>query len=154
MPVKTKAPDRFPNRNRKPRKPRKPRGRALAAAAEYLLTNPTAALIDKHTGKPDGERIIEALSVLATGTGEQVAKFFGGYYRLRARDRQAALNVLEQRRFGRVPQIDEVPSEHRPTTIVNVFTTSEEFAFVTAQQPKLVGSTRALPTGEPDDRDG
>lgn len=151
MPVKrTRGPDRIPGRNRKPRKPR---GRQLAKAAALLLASPTAALIDKHTGKPDGERIIEALSVLATGTGEEVAKFFGGYYRLRARDRQAALEVLEQRRFGKVPSVDEGAVEHHPTTIVNVFTTSEEFAFVTAQQPKLVGSTRALPTGEPHDRD-
>lgn len=146
-----KEPNRFPNRNRKPRTPRKPRGRAIARAAAWLLANPTAALIDKHTGKPDGERILQALAVLAVGTSEEVAQFYGGYQRLRVRDRTTALKLLEQRRFGRVPQLDETPTEHTPTTIVNVFTTSEEFAFVTAQQPKLVGSTRALPTGEPND---
>jgi len=83
--------------------------------------------------------------VLAVGKPEEIAKFFGWSMRMRPRDRQAALAVLEQRRFGKVPQIDASVSEHPPTTIVNVFTTSEEFAFVTQAQPVAVESQRALP---------
>ena len=90
---------------------------------------------------------------MATGSPAEIAKFFGGLLRLRTRDRQAALEVLEQRRFGKVPRAGRGRGRAPAATIVNVFTTSEEFAFVTAQQPKLVGSTRALPTGEAHDRD-
>jgi hypothetical protein len=131
--------------HRKPRKPRKPRGRAVVAATEALLASPTAALIDKHTGLPDGERILQALAVLAMGKPEEIAKFFGWSMRMRPRDRQAALEVLEQRRFGKVPQIDQSVSEHPPTTIVNVFATSEEFAFVTQAEPLAVPNQRTLP---------
>lgn len=130
--------------NKPNRKPRKPRARAVVAATEALLASPTAALIDKHTGAPDGERIIEGLALLATGTPEQIEKFFGWSMRLRPRDRQAALYVLEQRRFGRVPQFDEQTPDARPVTIVNVFATHDDYAFVTAQRPKLVAPPRQL----------
>ena len=136
-------PDRFPNRNRKPRKPR---ARALAKAAEFLLTNPTAALIDKHTGLPDGERIIAALAVLAVGNHAEIAAFFGEPMRLRARDRRAALVVLEQRRFGKVQDAGGAgPQTQPPPTIVNVFTSAAEYAFVTQARPsKAIGPTRPL----------
>lgn len=106
-----------------------------------LLTSPTAAIIDKHTGLPNGERIIEALAVLGTGKPEEIERFFGHPMRLRARDRQAALYVLEQRRFGKVPSLDEQAPDVRPVQIVNVFATSEDYAFVTAQRPKAVASS-------------
>lgn len=140
MPVRrTRGPDRFPNRNRKPRKPRPA---AIAAAAEMLMRSETAALIDKHTGKPNGERIIEALALLAMGKREDIKKFFGdSYKRMSPRDRQAALYVLEQRRFGKVPVLDEQTPDVRPVTIVNVYATSEDYKFVTDQRPKAVASS-------------
>jgi hypothetical protein len=152
MPVKrTRGPDRFPNRNRKPRKPRV-RSIAKAVAQVAALTTAVGDLIDKHTGAPNGERIIEALALLATGSPEQVRKFFGltRWQRLRPQDRQAALVVLEQRRFGKVAQADEGPVEHAPTTIVNVFSTAAEYEFVTQAQPKQVGSSRTLEAKDDD----
>ena len=120
----------------------------LARRAAGQLNNLTADLIDKHTGLPDGERILQGLALLAVGTPDQVEAFFGEPVRMRARDRRAALTVLESRRFGRVPSLDDQTPDVRPVTIVNVFSTSAEYDFVTQARPKQVGpASRQLEAG-------
>ena len=127
------------------RAPRKPRARTVARAVAVLAQTPVADLIDAVTGAANGERIIEALSVLALGTEAEAAEFFGRKMRLRPQDRQAALVVLEARRFGRVPEHDRGGgAETRPVQIVNVFTSSEDYAFVTQARPKNVTPPRRL----------
>ena len=123
---------------RRPRKPRKPRARQVAKAIETLQrAGSPADLIDKHTGAPNGENILRALSALATGTPDEIAKVFGGYLRMRARDRQAALQVLEQRRFGRVGDDIETHPRDGHISIVNVFTSSPELERV-VNAPRIV----------------
>jgi len=126
------------------------RGGPVVRNLREAARSPTAEIIDTATGKPHGAAILEALAALAVGTPEQIEKTFGAPLRMRARDRHAALQTLEQRRFGRVPSVDDQTPDVRPVTIVNVFATSEEYAFVTQARPKLVGTTRApqLETGD------
>lgn len=127
-----------------PKHTRRPRGGPVVRKLRDDLQSEAAAIIDEATGEPGGAKILKALAVLATGSEEEIAAFFKSPLRLRARDRQAALTVLEQRRFGRVPQFDEQTPDARPVTIVNVFATHEDYAFVTAQRPKLVAPPRQL----------
>ena len=117
---------------------RAPRAGRLVAALDADLQKQAAAIIDAATGAPHGARILQALSVIATGTPQQIQAFFGHRVSMKMRDRQAALAILEARRFGRVPLLEEAPADSRPVQIVNVFSSSAEYDFVTQGRPKTV----------------
>lgn len=89
------------------------------------------AMVDRVCGTSDGERLLKALAVLAMGTSETIEVFFGEPVRVRAKERLIALRRLEERRFGRVAQLDEPGDlDRRPVTIVNVFSNSKDYDFV------------------------
>jgi hypothetical protein len=132
---------------RQPRKPRDPRKRGgkMVAALDAALQSQAAAIIDEATGEPHGAKILRGLAVLATGTPYECAKFFGvRRMSLKPRDRQKALEILEQRRFGRVPQTDAAQAPVAPVTIVNVYATSEEYRFVTEARPVMQAGPKQL----------
>jgi hypothetical protein len=127
------------------REHRAPRASRIVKELSGALASQAAAIIDEATGEPHGAAILKALAVIATGTPEEVAAFFGHKrVTMRLRDRQAALAILEQRRFGRVPTFEEAKPEVGPVTIVNVYATSEEYRFVTEARPKVVSGPKAL----------
>jgi hypothetical protein len=100
-----------------------------------LTTRPTTqdamrAVVDRYCG-PNGERIVQALAVLALGNQETRHTFFGEPVRVQARDRTQALSVLSDRRWGRPGQtLDFDPSDplRLPVQIINVFAPRDDDA--------------------------
>jgi len=86
------------------------------------------AIVDKYCG-PEGERIVQALAVIALGNLASRMTFFGEPVKVAAKDRTQALGVLSDRRWGRPGQtIDFDPGDpsRLPVQIVNIFTESPD----------------------------
>lgn len=84
-------------------------------------------VVDRYTG-PGGERIVQALAVIALGNAASRMTFFGEPVKVQAKDRTQALSVLADRRWGRaVPEADEGEGHGRmPVQIINVFAPQPE----------------------------
>ena len=87
------------------KKAQPPRPRRHSAAARHLKAPPTAqenvrAIVDKYCG-PEGERIVQALSVIALGHSAARMAFFGEPVKVASKDRVNALQQLGTRRWGR-----------------------------------------------------
>jgi hypothetical protein len=103
------------------------------AAARRLSAPPTTqdsvrALVDKYCG-PEGERIVQALSVIALGNGPSRMTFFGEPLKVAPKDRVRALEVLSGRRWGRpgiTLDFDPGDPSRLPVQIVNIFTDSPD----------------------------
>ena len=108
-----------------PRRPRPP------VAARHLNAAPTTqdsvrAIVDKYCG-PEGERIVQALSVIALGNGPSRMTFFGEPLKVQPKDRVRALEVLSAWRWGRpgiTLDFDPGDPSRLPVQIVNIYTDS------------------------------
>jgi len=81
------------------------------------------ALVDKFCGL-GGERVIQALAVIALGNAPARYAFFGEQLRVAPKDRVAALNALALRRWGRPTlsvELDPNDTGRMPVQIINVF---------------------------------
>jgi len=111
------------------KKAQPPRPRRHSAAARGVVSPPTAqesvrTIVDKYCG-PEGERIVQALAVLALGNAPSRLTFFGEPLKVQAKDRTQALQTLADRRWGRPGQtidFDAGDPSRLPVQIVNIFT--------------------------------
>lgn len=123
--------------------------RVKVAPRDHIET--PAELIDRICATVNGEKILAAYALIAWGEPEHVARFFpNSVVRINTRHRLEALRRLEERRFGRVPNTEELGAPAtNPVTIVNVFTDSPAYAHVHDAPSTLVGSgaTKAVTNG-------
>jgi hypothetical protein len=78
-------------------------------------------IIDRYVGT-DGERILQALAVIALGNEDACLAFFGSRFRVQPRERVNALHHLSMRRWGRPTLNVEMHGAAMPVQIINVFT--------------------------------
>jgi hypothetical protein len=110
------------------KKAQPPRPRRHSAAARGVVSPPTAqdtvrTIVDKYCG-PEGERIVQALSVLALGHSAARLAFFGEPVKVQSKDRVNALQQLGLRRWGRpgiTLDLDPADPSRLPVQIVNVY---------------------------------